>query len=528
MSRNLPPRGSGIARATKEASGDSRPMSSVMKTTDTTSLVDKIDVDIKQVEKDLHRTERKITPINANPLAIPSVFNLTDLGNAERLIELYGMDIRYCHPTATWRVWDGRRWAQDKTGDVYRFASETVRRIYHSAGSVENPEKRRELASHALRSESDARIKAMVNLATCQKGVPVIPGDMDADPWALNVLNGTIDLRAGILRPHRREDMISKISPVEYDPDARCAVFDEFLRVTTDGDKRLTEFLQRAIGYSLAGDSREEKLFFIYGPAASGKTTFCEAIKAALGDYALTADFSTFLKRGDTGGPRSDIARLAGSRIVFSQETDEGARLAEGLVKIYVGGDTMVARHLYKSEQEFKSRGKLWLVSNHAPTASDSDEALWRRIVVLPFEHVVPEENRDTDLKAVLTETKHASPGILAWAVRGCIKWQAGGLKVPGCVKQATQRYRKEINPIGEFIEDRCNLGPLFSCSSSALWEKYQRWANENGIRYPVKGRRFATHLKSYGLEAVRVGHDNIRVWNGIDLKTEARPDATG
>ena len=365
----------------------------------------------------------------------------------------------------------------------------------------------------------------MLELLRYLEDIPITEDVFDADHWLANYLNGTVDLKTGELRAHRKEDLITKICPVTFDADARCEHWDAFLDTVTDGDKELRLFLQRAAGYSLCGDYSDEVLFFIYGPAATGKTTFKDALKAMMGSYAATADISTFLKsRGSSQRPRNDLARLARTRMVITDDVDEGSKLATGLVKLYTGGDTMTARFLFKEHFEFKSRGKLWIVANYPPKVSAEDGAIWRRILRIPFLHEIPEERQDRDLKRVLCDPKISGPAIAAWAVEGCLMWQSDGLAVPEAVKQSTAEYRSEMNPVNDFIDQRCEINlynPEFQESSADLWDAYQRWAEENGIKYPVKRIEFGKHLKIYGLEPVRFSGERTRVWRGVRLNDQ-------
>ena len=277
---------------------------------------------------------------------------------------------------------------------MLRLAKDTVTSIYSEAAEAPDEKTRTELATWALRSEAVERIKAMLSLAESEPDIPVEPKCLDADPMLLNCDNGTVDLHTGKLREHRRQDLITKLALVIYDLDARSDLWDEFLSEATGGDDALVIFLQRAAGYSLTGDTSEEVLFFIHGPQAAGKSTFVEAIKTVLGGYATTADFEAFLSRREVGGPRNDIARLAGSRFVASIEVDEGKKLAEGLVKMLTGGDTVTARKLYQEAFEFRPTFKLWLAANHTPRVREDDEAMWRRILTVPFIHTVPKGQR--------------------------------------------------------------------------------------------------------------------------------------
>ena len=357
-------------------------------------------------------------------------FHLTDAGNAERLTETFGDILIFAPLWQRWLVWNEGRWdAETGPEQTERRALLVVRAMYAEAAATEDVAERQRLADWAKKSESNGRVQAMLSLA--QHMLAHYPREFDIDSYMYKCKNGTLDLRTGRLREHRPEDMVTKFSPVEYDANARLDLWDHFLDTVTDGDQEKEAFLQRAIGYSLSGDTREEKLFFVHGGAATGKSTFIEAVRATLGDYAVIADFETFLKRREVGQIRNDIARLHGARFVASVEVDEGKRLAEGLVKVLTGGDSVASRFLYKESFEFRPQFKLWLAANHAPRVRDDDAAIWRRIIRIPFEHEIPEADQDPKVKATLRDPQIAGPAIRAWAVKGCLAWQKHGLAVP-------------------------------------------------------------------------------------------------
>jgi putative DNA primase/helicase len=475
--------------------------------------------DLRSALTQLRLTAR---PIHSFSVQVAQSTNCTDLGNAQRLMARHGHDLRYSHMSNTWYVWDGIRWAPDHTGEAQRRAKDTVRQIYGEACGELDVERRREIAAWAKTSESESRLRAMVSLAQSEPGVPVLPREMDADPWLFNCLNGTIDLHTGDLRPHRREDLLTKVAPVVFDPEAQSDVWNRFLDYATSGDAEVQAFLARAVGYSLVGAPSEEKLFFLHGPAAAGKSTFIEAVKAAFGDYAMTADFETFIRRKDvTGSPRNDIARLAGARLVVSIEVDEGKRLAEGLVKTITGGDTVTARFMYQEAFEFAPQFTLWLVANHAPVVNDEDDAMWRRILRVPFERVVPEKQRDPSLKLTLKNPAIAGPAVLAWAVRGCLDWLQHGLAIPRSVTTATESLRTTMDPLGAFLDEYCLLSPVAHVPSRDLRGAYEEWSRDNGQR-PLGGKDFTNRLKAKGLQPsvpMRVKGTLTRCWVGIGLK---------
>ncbi|HOL73180.1 MAG TPA: phage/plasmid primase, P4 family, partial [Bryobacteraceae bacterium] len=431
----------------------------------------------------------------------------------------HGENIRYCHPQKTWWVWTGRRWEPDRNGAVMDLAKSVARELYQAAWEIPDADRKKQTALWAIRSESTDKKKAALVSAQSEPGIPILPEQFDADPFSLNCLNGTINLRTGELRPHRREDYCTKLAPVVYDPSARSPLWERFLREACCGDEDLISFLQRAVGYSLTGSTAEEKLFFVHGPAAAGKSTFLEAIRATLGDYAKSADFETFVQRREAGAVRNDIAELAGRRFVVSIEVDEGKRLAEGLVKLLTGGDTVRARFLYQESFEFLPQFKLWLAANHAPKVKHDDSAMWRRILRIPFEHVIPKEQRDPSIKARLKDLKESGPAILAWAVQGCLLWQKEGLGVPTVVEEATEQYRLDMDPLRDFLADCCVLAPNAWATAKDLRQAYEAYCRDHGEKRPLAPREFAACLRSRGC-----GSDHRRagnVWIGVGLRAE-------
>lgn len=435
----------------------------------------------------------------------------TDLGNARRLVAEYGVDLRFCKPWKKWLVWDGQRWREDATGEVMRRAKETARTVYG-----ESSEK------HATRSESRAGIESMVVLAQTEPGIPLKPEDLDAAPWRLNVLNGTLDLKTARLRDHHREDLLTKLAPVTYDPRAKCPTWLAFLDRVMGKDKDLVRFLQRAVGYSLTGSIREQCLFILYGTGANGKSTFLGTISQLLGEYASSTPTETLLVKTGGGGIPNDVARLKGARFVSAIEAEDGRRLAEALIKQMTGGDTMTARFLYGEFFEFVPEFKIFLAVNHKPLIRNTDHAIWRRIRLVPFTVTIPEAERDKDLPEKL---RRELPGILAWAVQGCLDWQSEGLGMPAAVQRATAEYRAEMDVVDQFLAERCELGSTTTearrlrVKVSRLYGAYEEWCDAAGLRFPLSRAALSTRLKERGLEIKKTGGEWVVI--GLDLRED-------
>lgn len=449
----------------------------------------------------------------------PGVFKHTDTGNAERLVHLHGASIRYVPTWDRWLTWDGQRWEEDSRAlRVRALAKDTVRAMWAEAVELSGGH-RDDLLKWAAKSESSRSLEAIVNLARVESGVAITPAQLNADPMLLAVDNGVIDLRTGRLAPHDRDQLITKLVPITYDPDAPCDRWELFLRQVLGDNADMIQFLQRAVGYSLTGQTGEQCLFFLYGAGANGKSTFLEVLRQLLAEYSTQADFTTFIeKKGD--GPRNDIARLFSARVVTSSEVGEGKRFNESLVKTLTGDDMVAARYLYAEAFEYKPTFKLWLAANHRPIIRGTDNAIWRRIRMVPFTVQIPEADRDPNLKHVL---RSEMPGILAWAVAGCLLWQQKGLGAPDQVTAATDAYRRESDTLGAFLEDCCDIGAEYSEPSTDLYLAYKRWAEEGG-EFVMSQTRFGRDLEERGISVEKRGQAKMRKKWRVGIRLNHKP----
>jgi putative DNA primase/helicase len=441
---------------------------------------------------------------------------LTDLGNAERMIQDYGEELRYCANWKKWLIWDGARWRIDQTHEVYHYAKRTVRNMYQTAAFLSNDQERRLLVDHALRSESANRLRAMVEVAGWDPEIAVTPDAMDTDQWVLNVANGQIDLRTGEIHDHDRAAHITKVAPVAYNPEATCPTWERFLYQIFSGDEELISFVQRAIGWCLTGDVSEQALFILYGTGANGKSTFLNTLMQLMGDYGMQTPTETLMaKRGDQVS--NDIARLRGTRYVTAIEAEQGRRLAESLIKQLTGADHMTARFLYGEFFDFIPTFKIFLATNHKPVIRGTDYAIWRRVRMVPFETTIPTEKQDRRLGEKLCDE---FAGILNWAIAGCLGWQREGLGTVHAVEQATENYRGEMDILASFVTECCEQNPNTMIRARDLFKAYQRWCEDANERAQSE-RAVGMRLQEMGMDRIR--RSDGRYWIGITVKEEHR-----
>jgi putative DNA primase/helicase len=452
-----------------------------------------------------------------DPAAVPGPTvdaHKSDLGNARRLVAAHGADVRFVPPWKKWLVWDGFRWRLDETGRVMRRAKKVATELFREACRTDDADARKDRVRFALRSEMEPRLKAMLELAKSEPGIPVLPMDLDTDLDLLNVANGTLDLRTGERLEPTRERLLTKLAPVRYDPDARCPLWESFLDRIFEGNTRLIDYIQRAAGYTLTGSTDEHVFFLLHGLGQNGKSTFLETLRYVVGDYSRQSDFTTFLE-SKSERVRNDLARLFGARFVTAVEAKRRCTLDEAVIKQLTGGDVVTARFLFGEYFEYQPAFKVWLAANHKPEIAGTDEGIWRRVQLVPFTVSIPKPEQDLGLKAKLREE---AEGVLRWMVQGCLEWRRIGLGTPPEVTFATSAYRADSDVLAGFLADHCVLGPGLSVGATELYAVYVIWADQQRGEGKLSHRALSSALEERGILKDRGGGGGRVRYLGIAL----------
>jgi putative DNA primase/helicase len=402
-------------------------------------------------------------------------------------------------PSWGWLLWAGARWERDPDGSrVLALARELLPRHYLERALHASDYKERErLCEHAKRAHKRHNLSNALELA---KGdLRAEPKGFDQDTWLLNCGNGVLDLKTGELRPHSPELRLTKLCPVAYDPNAHAPTWERFLREIFLDDAELIRYVQRACGYSVSGDVREDKLFICWGTGANGKSTFLQTLRHVLGDYAGAIAPAAIVHKGKDAHPTA-VADLYGLRFAIAVETEEDQRMAEAQVKALTGRDSIKARFMHRDYFEFQSCAKIWLATNHRPLIRDTSPAIWRRIALIPFRAFFPPERQDKTLSDRLWEER---AGILAWLVQGCLAWQEQGLGECDVVAEATESYRSEMDALQEWLQERCVADAKAITPFKDLYDDYVAWCEETG-QDPLGKRAFGNRLTEKGFDAIK------------------------
>lgn len=504
----------------------------------------------------------------------PDQIVMSHVGNRERFLDSFEENVRYVKTFDSWYVWNGHRWRQDADAEethvrppspkgdqikhyleasesdpfdagnyVQELAMQVIRSMHALAdeifvqerdedgnkitGSNGKPKKdkektaaaRKNWISHCVRSESEGAIRQMLNLARSHRKIARFPSYFDPYDYFINTESGVVDMRTGMSYEHHPSLLQSKIVRVRPKR-AGCPTWTKFLSRVLQDDAELIRFVQRAVGYSLTGETREQVLFLLYGTGRNGKSTFLNVLHALAGEYAQHAEFSTFIER-QSETVRNDLARLHKSRLVTAVEPKASGYLDESVIKQVTGQDVVTARFLFHEHFEYIPRFKIWLAANHKPMIRGNDEGIWRRILMVPFTVTIPEEEKDPDLPNKLVAEL---PAIFAWALDGARLWYEEGLNAPAAVREATQAYRDEMDTIGMFMSAMCVIADNVRAGATALYERYRKWAERVG-EHPMSQKKFGARLEERGIPKKRTkrGYE----YQGIGILEDSGSEAS-
>lgn len=416
-----------------------------------------------------------------------------DTGNADRFIDRYGHLYKHSYITNKFYIYDGQKWKVDDRGAIRKLIDEMIEnikneKVLHSEDVTEE-EAREAFQKYYKKTRGTQSKKNIMNELMHRK--TVTPDEFDKDDMLLNVANGYIDLTSRELYKHDINRMFSQIANTDYSEKMQPSVWLDFLNDIFAGDKAIIRYIQKALGYSLTGSTREQVMFILFGKGRNGKSIFVETIAEILGDYSNNMQAkSLMVKKNDN--VNTDIARLSKARFVTSSEPNEGFRFDEGLIKQITGGDKVTARFLYAEEFEYTPKFKIWVSTNHKPIIRGTDDGIWRRLVLIPFDVQIPEEKVDKDLKYKLLRE---APAILNWMAEGAYMWMREGLELPEKLKDAGQTYRTEMDVVEQFIQEKCKRAEGVKETGKALYEEYKKWADENN-EYKMDKNKFGKKLK--------------------------------
>ena len=463
----------------------------------------------------------------------PDGHRYSDVGNAHRLIDLVGNTLRYVPRWSRWIMYSGGRWHIDYGDTLAAFSASlvAVELLENLATVRSDPHHLRALLRHSKRSEAAQGIAATLKVASSLPAVAVDHELLDANPALLNVANGTIDLDTGTLRDHDPDDLLTLQSPVAFDAEATAPEFSAFLaRILPDPELRA--FVQRLAGLALIGDQPEQILPISLGDGANGKSTLTRIIAEVLGDYSVVAsrDVLLALKHDTHPTAKADLFRR---RFAHSGELPRGARLDEPQVKELTGGDRIKARRMREDHWEFTPSHLLWIHANHRPTIEGTDDGIWRRVLLIPFDVQVPEAERDPKLADRILSGE--APGVLNWALAGLAEYRSGGLRTPDVVRAATGQYREESDTVARFIaESGLVFDPSASMTAADLLARHADWYHLAGLAEPEQAnyRRVLDDLARRGVRTGRrsTSGNRVRIWKGLgvsDLELQADEPTT-
>jgi putative DNA primase/helicase len=435
-----------------------------------------------------------------------------DHGNAQRLVSRHGGVLRYCHDLKKWLIWDGRRWAVDTTKQAENLAKDTMWEFLLESRRSDSEG----AAKFAAQSLNQARIESM--LKSAQSELPIRADELDKQPQLLNFLNGTADLRTGEIHPHDPEQFITKLVHYDCKPDATAPRFMQFLREI--GLEPMIDYLQKAFGYSLTGYTSEKAAFVCHGPGDNGKSTLLTLWRSLLPEYSTELQITTLMRRTQEDNvTQADLADLCSARFVKTSETEEGVRLSESKLKrITQGMGEIKACRKYENPIIFEETHKLWIDANHCPIVRGTDNAIWNRMHLIPFDVTIPAKQKDPKL---LDKLLQEAEGILAWAVAGAMRWAKEGLQKPSEVQDAVAKWRDTSDPLKDFFEECCIFDPVKTAPVAVAWAAYRQWCASNQERQ-LDRNAFNARMEAQGCKrsVVKIDGKNAKVWKGVEMVT--------
>jgi P4 family phage/plasmid primase-like protien len=440
----------------------------------------------------------------------------SDKGNAELLARYFGNDILLVPEAGKaggYYVWTGTHWGHDKgNAAMYRMAAQMTGVLLVHASKQETADQREDWASYAISCGNAGKLKNMIELVRTHVRT-VHKSEFNNQRMLLNLREGTVDLKTGAIRPHDRNDLLTKCQSIPWNPAAECKRWLQFLNEVFEGNQEIVDFIRRAVGYTLTGLTREEVIFIGWGTGRNGKGKFTDTLIALMGDYARPAKFDMFVAKKADEGKANDVAELFGARFVPASEGEQSKRLAEAKIKNMVSGDPVEGEKKYQDSFTYYPEYKIWLFTNYKPRIVGTDEGIWDKVIFIPFKRYFALSERDHGL---LEKLKAELPGILQWAIRGCLDWQEQGLNVPECLKQATEDYRREQNVLGHFVEDELVEHDELKTPCGRMYSHYKEWADKNG-EYQMTASEFKERMQQRYGEPRRASAGKF--WVGVGVK---------
>lgn len=458
---------------------------------------------VKNIQR--YRTNKTNKPQDM-PLDLQDILTLprNDFGFGTAIAKIWAGKLKYNHTDGKWLMWDKHYWKPDETRRIILIAAETANMFKQAAEKLADDDEKARVRKHATSSQNLSRMKAALEIAGSHESIASVHSDWNAQSNLIATNGHIIDLKTGKTVTPDPEQYISRRAYVDYDPEATCPAFEQFVSDIFEGNFNIINFIQRAIGYSLTAEILEQCLFILVGEGSNGKSTLLDVIYSLEGDYAFSAPFSTFERSPSGNAQTNDLAAFTGKRLVIASEPREGSSLNDARIKTLTGGEPITARYLYQEHFTFFNRAKIWLGVNHLPKVSDDSHGFWRRVRKINFnvKFVGNDEplgpgvmRKDPDLMSRLLAEL---PGIFNWAIKGAVAWYAEGLQYPDEVRQATQEYRTANDPLHNFIRDRCTLGPDADIEVSDLYRIYTAYCEEQRLRaYEIVSQtKFTARIK--------------------------------